>query len=222
MLNPFLVTTAAIIDSVNPCAISVLILTIGFLFSLKLKRSELLRIGLSYILGIFVTYVLIGLGVLQALSFFGIPHGLATIGAFIIIGFGLLNLLDSVIPNFPIKLKIPNFAHSQIAKLIFKNTTKATFLMGVLVGLYEFPCTGGPYLFILSLLHDGQNFVKGAFYLIYYNFIFVLPLLVILLVLSSNVAMEKFEAFRKKNGKLSSIVASLIMIALGVIVLISA
>ncbi|KKU93205.1 MAG: putative membrane protein, partial [Candidatus Amesbacteria bacterium GW2011_GWC1_48_10] len=54
------ITTAALIDSVNPCAISVLLLTIGFLLSLEKSRREILSIAGLYILGIFVTYILIG------------------------------------------------------------------------------------------------------------------------------------------------------------------
>ncbi|KKU56475.1 MAG: putative membrane protein, partial [Candidatus Amesbacteria bacterium GW2011_GWA2_47_11] len=54
------ITSAALIDSVNPCAISVLLLTIGFLLSLEKSRREILSIAGFYILGIFVTYILIG------------------------------------------------------------------------------------------------------------------------------------------------------------------
>ena len=39
-------------------------------------------------------------------------------------------------------------------------------ILGALVALFEFPCTGGPYLFVLTLLHDYANFWKGFWYLI--------------------------------------------------------
>src|SRR3989344_5444483 len=59
-----LVSIAALIDSVNPCAFSVLILTIAFLLGVGKLRSKILQIGGSYILGIFLVYILIGLGIL--------------------------------------------------------------------------------------------------------------------------------------------------------------
>ena len=65
-----LVGVAALIDSINPCAFSILILTIAFLFSIGKFRSSILKIGGSYIFGIFVVYMLIGLGILQALHIF--------------------------------------------------------------------------------------------------------------------------------------------------------
>ena len=80
-LNLFIVTSASLLDSINPCAISVLLLTIGFLLSLNKSRKHIFKIGLLYIGAIYVTYLAIGLGVLQALTFFGFPHFIAKIGA---------------------------------------------------------------------------------------------------------------------------------------------
>ncbi len=56
-----LVTAGALIDSLNPCAFSVLLLTIAFLFSLESLRIKILKVGAAYIFGIFVVYYLIGL-----------------------------------------------------------------------------------------------------------------------------------------------------------------
>jgi len=69
MLLP-IITTAALVDSVNPCAFSVLILTIAFLFTLGRDRLNIFKIGLLYIIGIFIVYILIGLGILQTLQIF--------------------------------------------------------------------------------------------------------------------------------------------------------
>lgn len=68
-----IVTIAALLDSINPCAISVLLLTIAFLISLRKNRRDILLIAGVYILGIFLIYILIGLGVLSALTFSVFP-----------------------------------------------------------------------------------------------------------------------------------------------------
>ncbi len=219
-LNLLVVTTAALLDSINPCAISVLLLTLGFLFSLKKDRSEILKIGSFYILGIFITYILIGLGILSALTFFGIPKVLTKAGAVIIIITGLLSLFDQLFANFPIKLAIPSFIKPQLARQMQKATVPAMFSLGVLVGLFEFPCTGGPYLLILSLLHDSAKFWSGFFYLLFYNLIFVSPLLIILVFGSRPVLLSKVESFRKTNSKRFDIISSSLMILLGIIIFI--
>ena len=156
-----LVTIAALIDSINPCAFSVLFLTIAFLLSIGRLKNELWKIGGAYIAGLFVVYILIGLGILQALHILNTPHFMAKAGAVLLIALGVINLINHFVPKFPIKLKIPSIAHGTIARLIEKGSMPTAFGLGMLVGLCEFPCTGGPYLMILGLLHDSGSYVKG-------------------------------------------------------------
>ena len=199
-LSLFIVTSAALLDSLNPCAISVLLLTIGFLVNLGKERVQISRIGFIYIGAIYLTYLLIGLGILQALTFFGVPHFLARLGAILLFMTGLINFLGVIISDFPIKLKIPSSAHPIIAHFISKASYVSAFILGVLVGLFEFPCTGGPYLTILSLLHDKATFASGFLYLLYYNVIFVSPLVVILVTGSSKKIIIKWNEFRKNRS----------------------
>lgn len=215
------VTSAALLDSVNPCAISVLILTVAFLLSLKKSNAEILKIGLTYILALYLTYLFIGLGVLRALSFFGFPNFIARIGATILALTGLINLAGYFIPNFPIKLKISNKAHGTLAKYMARASYSSVFVLGILVGLYEFPCTGGPYLSILSLVNHTQTFTTGFLYLLYYNFVFVLPLIIILLLSSWSLTVEKLEYWKKKYTKKVDIITSILMIILAVVIFVS-
>src|SRR3970040_140715 len=76
-----LISVAALIDSVNPCAFSILLVTIAFLFALGRLRSNVLAIGGLYVAGVFAVYLLIGGGLLQALHLFGEPHFMAPGGA---------------------------------------------------------------------------------------------------------------------------------------------
>ncbi len=91
-----LVVAAAIIDSVNLCAFSVLLLTVAFLFSAGKLRSGIIKIGGFYIAGIFLVYVLIGLGIMQTLHFFNMPHFMAKIGASLLILFGGINIINEL------------------------------------------------------------------------------------------------------------------------------
>src|SRR3989344_2291403 len=156
-----LVGVAALIDSINPCAFSILILTIAFLFSIGKIRSSVLKIGGSYVAGIFIVYMLIRLGILQALHIFNTPHFMAKVGATLLVALGAINLINEFFPSFPIKLRIPQVAHRKMAELMEKGSVPTAFLLGGLVGLCEFPCTVGPYLMVLGLLHDQATYLKG-------------------------------------------------------------
>ncbi|MEK9185802.1 MAG: cytochrome c biogenesis protein CcdA [Patescibacteria group bacterium] len=214
-----LVTVAALIDSINPCAFSVLLITIAFLFSLNKSRGEILKIGGFYVLGLFLVYILIGLGFLQALHLFNTPHFMDKIGAGFLIVWALINLVNEFFPRFPIKLKIPNFAHAKMGQLMHQASLPTAFLLGMLVGLCEFPCTGGPYLMVLGLLHDTGTWGRGLGYLLYYNLIFILPLVIALVAASNQTLLAKVDYWRKQETKQFKIWGSVAMILLALAML---
>jgi cytochrome c-type biogenesis protein len=213
-----LVLTAAVVDSFQPCAFSVLLLTIGFLFSLGKERGKVLFIGLTYVFGIFIAYVAIGLGILGALGAFGVPNFAAKIGATILILVGAIEVLGALIPSFPIKLKIPDGAHGRIAALMEKASMPMGFVLGAAVGLFEFPCAGGPYLMILGLLHDTATRWEGLGFLLLYNLIFVLPLIIILAVASSPALLMKVQVWRRGNIRRFKLWTGVVMVLLGAII----
>lgn len=218
LLFPLLVI-ASLVDSVNPCAFSILLLTIAFLFSIGRLRTNVLKMGGVYIFGIFLVYVLIGLGVLQTLHIFNTPHFMAKVGAILLLVLGSINLINEFWPAFPIKLRIPHAAHQKIASLMEKGSLPTAFILGILVGICEFPCSGGPYVMILGLLHDNATYLRGLIYLVIYNLIFVLPLVVILLIASDKNLLGKAQEWQQKERKSMRFWGGIAMIILAIIIL---
>lgn len=212
-----LIVAAALVDSINPCAFSVLLLTIAFLFSIGKLRSDAVKIGGLYIAGIFVAYTLIGLGILQTLSFFGIPHFMGKVGASLLVLVGVLNLVNELFPKFPVKLKIPDAAHHTMARLAERGSGPLAFVLGAFVGVCEFPCTGGPYLAALGLLHDSATYVSGLSYLLLYNIIFILPLVVILAIASNPALLDKVRAWQRSERRVMRWAGGIAMVALGLL-----
>jgi len=213
-----LIGVAALIDSINPCAFSVLLVTIAFLLSIGKIRSSVLAIGGAYILGIFLVYLVIGLGLLQTLHIFDTPHFMAKVGASLLIVLGLINITKEFVPAFPLKLGIPRAAHQKIAVLMEKASVPTAVALGVLVGLCEFPCTGGPYLMVLGLLHDHATYYTGAAYLVMYNLIFILPLVLILLIASDQTLLGKVQAWQQGERKVMRWGGGLAMVTLGMVI----
>ncbi|OHA09463.1 MAG: hypothetical protein A3B37_02050 [Candidatus Sungbacteria bacterium RIFCSPLOWO2_01_FULL_59_16] len=210
-----LVVVSSLVDSINPCAFSILLLTIAFLFSIGHLRSGILKIGSSYIAGIFIVYILIGLGILQTLHLFSVPHFMAKVGALLLVALGLVNVANEFFPAFPIKFRIPHAAHHKMAELMEKGSMPTAFLLGGLVGLCEFPCTGGPYLMVLGLLHDQATYLWGMGYLLLYNAIFILPLALILLIASDRVLLDRVRVWQARDRRLMRLGGGVAMIALG-------
>lgn len=213
-----LVVVAALIDSLNPCAFSILLLTIAFLLSIGKLRSSVLQIGSAYIVGIFVVYLLIGLGLLQALHLFDTPHFMAKVGAALLVALGILSVANAWVPAFPIRLGIPYAAHHRMAVLMERASVPTAFLLGGLVGLCEFPCTGGPYLMVLGLLHDQATYATGVGYLILYNAVFILPLVLVLLLGSDKTLLDKVQAWQQQKRKAMRLGGGAAMVALGLFI----
>ena len=213
-----LISTAALIDSVNPCAFSILLVTIAFLFSAGRLRANILAIGGLYIAGIFIVYLLIGLGLLQTLHLFDTPHFMAFVGAGLLMSVGLLSIAGELVPAFPLRLAIPQAAHHRIAQLIDRASWSVALPLGGLVGLCEFPCTGGPYLMAVGLLHDQATWLTGVGYLLLYNAIFVLPLVLILFLAGDKRLTAKTQEWHQTHKRRLRLWGGSAMIGLGLLI----
>ena len=213
-----LVLVAALLDSVHPCSFSILLITIAFLFGMRMERKKILQIGGVYIAGIFAAYFLIGLGIFHALVLFNVPHFMGKLGATLLVAFGIVNVANEFFPGFPIKLRLPAVAHRSMAGLMNRASMLAAFGLGLLVGACQVPCMGGPYLMVIGLLHDKMTYFAGSGYLMLYNAILVLPLAVVLWISADKVVVEKVERWKKEKTKGIRLWAGVIMILLGLLI----
>lgn len=213
-----LVFFSSLLDSVHPCSFSILLITIAFLFSVQMERKRVLQVGGMYIFGIFAAYFLIGLGLLKVLHLFNTPHFMGKLGSTLLIVFGLLNLANYFFPNFPIKLKIPSFTHNKMAGLLEKTSTLAAFGLGLLVGICQFPCMGGPYLMVIGLLRDQVTYYTGFGYLLFYNMILILPLAAVLYIAADKTILHKVGEWKRTKMNGVRLWAGIAMIILGILV----
>lgn len=213
-----LVLVSALLDSVHPCSLSILLITIAFLFGMQMTRKKILQIGGTYIAGIFTAYFLIGLGILKVLHLFNTPHFMGKLGATLLIVFGLINILSQLFPKFPIKLKIPSISHTTMGRLMEKASFPAAFGLGLLVGICQFPCMGGPYLMVIGLLKDQVTYLAGSSYLLLYNFILIIPLVAVLWITADKMIVNKVQEWKKTNLKGLKFWAGLAMIIIGILI----
>ncbi|MDO8561466.1 MAG: cytochrome c biogenesis protein CcdA [bacterium] len=215
-----LVLISSLLDSVHPCSFSILLITIAFLFGLQLSREKILQIGGVYIAGIFASYLLIGLGLLKVLHLFNTPHFMGKLGASLLIIFGIINLLNRFFPNMPLKLKMPSIAHGPMAKLLERTSIAAAFGLGALVGICQFPCMGGPYLMVIGLLRDQVTYMAGFWYLLLYNFVLIVPLVLVLWFSADKAVVDKMQEWKRDNLQRVRLIAGIAMIILGALILI--
>ena len=215
------VIITALVDSINPCAIGVLILLISTLLALGKNRNKMIGVGLIYILSVYLTYFLAGLGLTA--FFRTIPITVAeyisiVVGSIIVVG-GLIEIKDFFWYGQGFSLSIPANRVKTIERLARKITLPGIILLGAFVAAVELPCTGGPYLAITTLLATQGFQTQTVIYLLVYNFIFVLPLLVILFMVYFGMNVKKIQQWKDKEKKWMRLFIGLVMIVLGIVLI---
>lgn len=198
----FLIFGLAFADSLNPCAITVLIL---LLVALSAASRSIWKTGIAYILGNFIVYIAIGFGLFTILQQFNLPMYTSKV-------IGAAAIVLAVVSLF---IKLPDQTKPTIKKLLTAATSPYfAFVAGASISAIELPCTGGPYFLALTLIREYN--ITGVHilgYLILYNLIFVLPLVAVLLVYG-------FAKSPKIPKKYIRWVSALLMVIMGAILLI--
>src|SRR3989344_915008 len=194
------VILSAAIDSINPCAIGVLILMVSVVLSGKGSMWRLLKLGGLYIFAIFLTYLTAGLGLIY--FFASVPLYIAEylaliIGSIVIIA-GLLEIKDFFWYGRGFSLQIPHYFGEKIKKFSKNVTVPGVIFLGMFIAAVELPCTGAPYLAIITLLSLNFN-LQAFFLLVLYNVIFVLPLIIILLLVAAGTKVDKIKNWKQAN-----------------------
>lgn len=188
------VISAAVVDGFNPCAFTVLLLFITSLLAATQagqgERADLIRgrvvgLGSIYIASVFLTYLALGVGLLSTVDLFTQRHLPARLGALFVIGLGLWMLKDYFLPELGLRLEGPHALGQWARRIGQRATIPALITGGILIGLCTLPCSGAVYLAVLSLLAAQPSALTGFGYLILYNALFVLPLMVILVLASA-------------------------------------
>lgn len=219
-----IVIVAAAVDSINPCVFGVLIFLIAFMTRLFKSPNKMLLMGLLYSAVVYLTYLLLGFGILKVAVNPAIAGFFYWIAALVAIFAGLLEIKDyfwygrgfslQMIPGGAERIKLYT---SQLEKAEHRHPLMlilTTILLGILVVMIELPCTGAPYLAILGLLSKG-DFSAAVPMLLLYNLIFILPLFIIIGIAYFGTSSDRLEAWRKEHRGLMRLGIGILLLSLG-------
>lgn len=221
------VLVAGVVDGINPCAFTVLLLFVTALTStlqageanVKAMRARLLGMGGIYIAAVFLTYLALGVGLLKSLDFFTRQHVPARFGALLAILFGLWMLKDYFLPEVGWRLQAPGRIGVVARQMGKKATLPALIVGGFLIGLCTVPCSGAVYLGVLSLLALQPTALQGYAYLVLYNVVFILPLIVILIAASARLTLNRVAHWNLHHKEGVRLVLGGGVVAMGLLIL---
>ncbi len=211
------VISAATVDAINPCAFAVLIILVTTILASN-NRKRALYAGLAFSLSIFISYFLMGLGLYSAIQASGITHTFYLVVAILAIIIGLFNLKDYLWYGKWFVMEVPLKWRPRM-KAIIRGITSVpgAFFIGFIISLFLLPCTSGPYIIILGLLANITTRGYAIILLLFYNLIFILPMIGITLGIYWGITTtEKAEAWRTSKLKTLHLIAGIIILLLGI------
>lgn len=220
---------AGLVDGINPCAIATLIFLVSFLATRKKTKREIIIIGIFFTASVFITYLLLGIGAFRALVALENYRWLSKGIKWSAVGFagvvGILSFADAIAyskskKSEDIKLQLPKAVKLKIHKVISGNLSggqlaTGAIVTGFLVTLLEAVCTGQVYLPTIVLMTKQKELkLIGWLYLILYNFLFVLPLIIVIILAYFGMKWEKLSKMTQKNMVLLKVSLGIVLLAL--------
>lgn len=231
---------AGLADGVNPCAFAVIVFFVSFLAAYKYTKKEIIVVGSAYCLAVFLAYVLMGLGafhVLYAMKAFKYVTLVVQWGMVGLCGvFLLLSLYDFIVyqrtkksekmllqlpTNYKVYIhKVMRFflkdKHSSMWRLLL-----AAFLVGFVVSGVEAVCTGQVYLptIVVILKEVNQHFWRATEFLLFYNLMFILPLVLVFVLTLCGKESATFNNWLKKHLGLTKFLLCLVFLGLLILLL---
>lgn len=210
------VLVTALIDSINPCAIGVLILLMSVLMASRQSMKKLVLLGSLYIFSVFLVYLLAGIGLLY--FFAALPLSITeyisiTVGAFVVAA-GILEIKDYFWYGKGFSLAIPAKLSKKLHLYALKTSVPGVIFLGAFVSAVELPCTGAPYLAVITLLSQYFD-MTALLLLIFYNIIFVSPLIVILLLVAGGKELHMIKRWKQENRGNMRLAIGATLIAMG-------
>jgi len=213
--GPLTVVFAGLVDGLNPCAFATLVFFVSYLTLSNREGPEILAVGATFTLGVFLAYLGVGLGLYELLGMMG--SLLTRLGRWV---YGLTAAVCAVLALVSLRdffkarkgeigemsLNLPHALRKRINTVIRKGRETETyvvgaFVTGIVVSFLELACTGQVYLpTIIFVTSVPELRVRAVLYLVIYNLLFVMPLIVVFILAYYGTTSKDLTRFLQRNA----------------------
>lgn len=215
------VLVAGLLAGFNPCLLAVMAFLASLTLSAKGNRTELLKIVGGFCAGIFVMFMVVGMGLLGVIK--QQPEIKDTITLLLVVLVGLLGLWHFY-DAYHLKVhdrssfKTPGSFVQLVGGIEHRNTVMVSFLAGAMFSLIKAPCVGAVYFAILDVLITQGKIADGAIYLCFYNLGVILPVLILGIMLAFGLSPERVNDLREKRRVEIRLVTGAVLVLLAVLI----
>ncbi len=217
---PLITLIVGFVDGFNPCAFFVLLFLLSMLIHLK-SRKRMLIIGLTFV---FFSGLIYFLFMSLWLNFFMITENvkyITLVAGIVALFIASINIKDFFAFKKGVSLTVSDKQRKTLLSKMRK-LLKAESLISMLIGtivlaitanLYELLCTVGlPMVFTKVLVMNHLSRISYYLYLLFYNIVYLVPLLAIVLVFTFTLGSKKLT---QKQGEALKLLSGMMMLALG-------
>jgi len=209
------VVLAGLVDGLNPCAFATIIFFVSYLSLSGKKGKEIMITGACFTAGVFLAYLLVGLGfykVLDLISGFTtvVSKVVYILTAALCLVLAVLSVRDFIKVREgdlnDMALKLPEPLRKRINQTVREGRKSSSyfigaFVTGLLVSLLELACTGQIYLpVIISMSSVPAMRGQAILYLVLYNLMFIVPLIIVFILAYFGTTSKQFTEFLKKHA----------------------
>jgi cytochrome c biogenesis protein CcdA len=192
-----------------------MVMLLGVILMSNGKKATLLS-GIAFSATIFIMYLLMGIGILQAVKSTELQYAfhIFVTAAALILAVLEIRAYFTYRPGF-LAVEMPTSIRPYAKKVM----QGATSLPGVIMAaaacsFFLLPCSSGPYLLVLNMLSKSFT-LQAISYLLLYNFIFILPMLIIALAIAlGKTNVEKVHEMKEKYIREIHLFSGMVLFAL--------
>jgi cytochrome c biogenesis protein CcdA len=230
------VVLAGLVDGLNPCAFATIIFFVSYLSLSGKKGKQIIITGASFTIGVFIAYLLVGLGfykVLDLISGFTsiISKAVYILTAVLCLVLAVLSIRDFIKVRegdlSDMILKLPEPLRLRINQTVREGRKSSSyfigaFITGLLVSLLELACTGQIYLpVIISMSSIPAMRGQALLYLLLYNVMFIVPLIIVFILAYFGTTSKQFTEFLRKHAGAVKIGMAIVFLSLAAWLIVS-
>ena len=222
---PLLTLLIAGMDSFNPCAFFVLLSLLGLMIHAKSRRRMLL-VGATFVFFSGFLYFIFMAAWLNVFLVMGQVSVITTAAGVLSLIIALINIKDFFLFKKGVSLTIPESAKPKLfermRRLLRASSLSAlvlgTSVLAIAANTYELLCTAGfPMVYTRILTLHTLPAVSYYLYLVLYNVVYVIPLLVIVGVFAVTLGRKQLT---EQQGRVLKLLSGIMMLNLALVLLI--
>jgi cytochrome c biogenesis protein CcdA len=225
------VLLAGLVDGLNPCAFATIIFFVSYLTLSGKKGKQILLTGASFTVGVFVAYLIVGLGFYKVLDLVKVYMSVISKIVYVLTAiFCLVLAFMSIRDYFKTKegdlndmaLKLPEPLRKRINAAVREGRKSSSyylsaFVTGLIISILELACTGQIYLpVIISMSTMPELRGRATLFLVLYNLMFIVPLIIVFILAYYGTTSKQFTNFLKKHAAAVKIGMAIIFLILAI------